>query len=332
MCLLTLVCVLGAGATARAERSEAVQRARDLIRLGEVRAAHRRLVEVLKKDPRDPDAHFELGRILLSYEPAHFEQAIKHLTYATDEKPEVSDHHLWLARAWGMKLENSNVISAAFGPIWEVKDHFEQAVNKDPESAAARTDLFQYYLFAPSIVGGGREKALEQLRALGTIAPDSVLFHTSQAILALKDDDIDSALISFERIAQLSPPDAGQAFFELGVIFLSRGNYNRAYRYLKKAMDAGTPIEPKHKILKANFVRNAFFEKARFEIENNVTVSVDSTALSREGRLSAREEQADPKYIKLLRMLGTIYERNDRSEIALQYINRAQALAKKLKK
>lgn len=313
------------------ERSPEVQRARDLIRLGEVRAAHRALVGILKKDPRDVDAHYELGRVLLSYEPPHYEQAIKHLTYATDEKPDVSDHHLWLARAWGMKLENSNIVAAAFGPVWEVKGHFEQAVTLDPKSASARTDLFQYYLFAPGIVGGGRDKALEQLRALGTIAPDSVLFHTSQAIMALKDGDIDSAVIAFERIAQLSPPDAGQAFFELGMIFLSQRNYNRAYRYLKKAIDAGTPIEPPHKILKPNFVRNAFYEKARYEIENNVTVSVDSTSLSREGRMSARKEDDDPKYVKLLRMLGTIYERNGRSEMALKYVQRAKALAEKAK-
>ena len=75
-------------------------------------------------------------------------------------------------------------------------------------------------------------------------------------------------------------------------------------------------------------MRNAFYEKARYEIENNVTVSVDSTSLSREGRMSARKEDNDPKYIKLLRMLGTIYERNGRSEMALKYVQRAKALAK----
>ena len=86
MCVLALLCLVSPGA-ARADRSPEVQRARDLVGLGEVRAAHRALVGVLKKNPRDVDAHYELGRILLSYEPPHYEQAIKHLTYATDESP-----------------------------------------------------------------------------------------------------------------------------------------------------------------------------------------------------------------------------------------------------
>ena len=330
VCLVALLCAaLATAAHAETARSPDVQKARDLVRLGEVRAAHRLLVDVLKKDPRDIGAHYEVGRILLSYEPPHFEQAIKHLNYAAEQQPKVSDHHLWLARAWGMKLENSNVIAAAFGPVWEVKGHFEKAVETDPKSAAARTDLFQFYLFAPGIVGGGREKALEQLRALSEVAPDSVLFHTSNAILALKDDDIDGAVLAFERIAQLSPGSAGQAFFELGMIFLAEGNYNRAQGYLKQALDSGTPIEPPHKVLGENFVRNAFYEKAKYEIENNVSVAVDSGSLTREGRISVRQESDDPRYITVLRMLGAIYEQSGRSEQALRYAARAEALTGK---
>jgi hypothetical protein len=41
----------------------------------------------------------------------------------------------------------------------KVKTHFEKAVTLNPDNLAARADLVEYYLKAPRILGGGKEKA-----------------------------------------------------------------------------------------------------------------------------------------------------------------------------
>ena len=44
----------------------------------------------------------------------------------------------------------------------KVRIHFEKAVKLDPDNVDARADLAEYYLKAPRILGGGKEKAEAQ--------------------------------------------------------------------------------------------------------------------------------------------------------------------------
>ncbi|MEW6776116.1 MAG: tetratricopeptide repeat protein [Bdellovibrionota bacterium] len=325
---LWLVLLAGPAGPARAQEGvqPGAEGARELIRRWEVEAAHKHLVAHLQQYPRDAEAQFELGKILLSYEPPLYEKAIEHIEFAVEKFPDRSDCRLWLARAYGMKLEHSNLVQAAFGPVWKVKNNFEKAVELDPGSAPARVDVFQFYLFAPGLVGGGKDKALEQIEALKKTAPDSSLLHTALAILALKDKDYSKAQAAFERIAELEPPKAGQSYFQMGVIYLSAGQYDLANKYLKKAWESGTPIEPPFQVLLPGYVRNAFYEKAKYEIEHGVKVAVDSDSLSVSDRMSRREDERDPKYARLIAAVGKIYERNKRPKLAKLYLDRARQL------
>ena len=288
--------------------------------------AHKALVQILAATPNSPEAHYHLGRVLLSYDPPGYEEAIKHLEFAVGQEPAESNYHLWLARAWGMKLENSNVIAAALGPVWRVKKHFEEAVRLDPSNEAARVDLFQYYLFAPEVVGGGREKALAQLQALYTGAGDSPLAHTAQAILAVKDSDLATASIEYERVAQLLPSQAAQAHFQMGFIYLSAGQYDAAGKSFRRALDAGGIVEPRHQVLLPGYVRNVFFEKAKYEIEHNVRVAIDSQSLSREARITKREEKPNPILGRLLEAVAALYERSGQPKLSALYSIRAKQL------
>lgn len=303
--------------------SQEVRQIRNLMILGELDAAHRRLADYLQHNPGDPDAHYEMGRLLLTYDPPRYDEAIEHLDYAVDKEPGNSDFHLWLGRAYGIKMEHSNLLAAALGPVWKLKGSFEKAVELDPKSQSARVDLFQFYLFAPELVGGGRDAAMEQIKALARQDPSSPLLHTAQAIIAIKDGDLSTAVIEFERVAQLWPERAGQTYFQLAFIFLAEGNYAKAESYLRRALDSQTPIEPANKILLPRYVRNAFYEKARYEIEHGVKVAVESSSLSAASRISKRQETRDPRYIRLLRLIGGIYEENGRTRLANLYYQRA---------
>jgi tetratricopeptide (TPR) repeat protein len=75
--------------------------------------------------------------------------------------PANSGYHLWLARIYGEKADRVNFLAAA-GMAKKVRTEFERAVQLNPDNWEARIDLAEFYLEAPGIVGGGKDKARAQ--------------------------------------------------------------------------------------------------------------------------------------------------------------------------
>ena len=99
-----------------------------------------------------------------------WDHAISACENATRLEPNNSRYHLWLGRTYGEKADRVNFLSAA-GMAKKVRGEFERAVVLNPNSADARTDLAEFYLEAPGIVGGGQDKARAQASVLEKLNP-----------------------------------------------------------------------------------------------------------------------------------------------------------------
>src|SRR5579863_8910490 len=75
---------------------------------------------------------------------------------ARELDPQNSLYELWLGRIYGEKADHAGVFVAA-GLAKKVRTAFERAVELDPKSWEARTDLAEFYCDAPPIVGGGKD-------------------------------------------------------------------------------------------------------------------------------------------------------------------------------
>jgi tetratricopeptide (TPR) repeat protein len=95
-------------------------------------------------------------------------------------------YHLWLGRIYGEKADRAGFLSAA-GLARKVRAEFERAVEFAPNSWEARTDLAEFYLEAPAIVGGGKDKARAQAALLAPLNP--AMTHWVLARLAEKNKD-----------------------------------------------------------------------------------------------------------------------------------------------
>lgn len=69
-----------------------------------------------------------------------------------------SDYHMWLGRALGEQASDASFLSA-YSLSKQARQEFETAVKLDPRNAAALSDLGEFYVDAPGIVGGGLDKA-----------------------------------------------------------------------------------------------------------------------------------------------------------------------------
>jgi len=122
-------------------------------------------------------AHFELGA---------WDVGIPACEKATALEPNNGLYHLWLGRIYGEKADRAGFLKAA-GLAGKVRTEFERAVQLSPNSWEARTDLAEFYLEAPGIVGGGKDKALAQADLLSPLNP--AMAHWVKARVAEKNKD-----------------------------------------------------------------------------------------------------------------------------------------------
>jgi tetratricopeptide (TPR) repeat protein len=133
--------------------------------------------------------------------------------------PQKSLYHLWLGRIYGEKADRAGFLSAA-GLAKKVRASFERAVELDPKSWEARNDLADFYIEAPGIVGGGKDKARAQADALMSFNP--AVAHWVLARISAKDKDSATAEREF-RAAITASHSGARAWFELA-LFLFRNN------------------------------------------------------------------------------------------------------------
>jgi tetratricopeptide (TPR) repeat protein len=100
--------------------------------------------------------------------------------------PDNGLYHLWLGRIYGEKADRAGFLSAA-GLAKKVRTEFERAVEFAPGSWQARTDLAEFYLEAPAIVGGGKDKARAQAALLAPLNP--AMAHWVLARIAERNKD-----------------------------------------------------------------------------------------------------------------------------------------------
>jgi tetratricopeptide (TPR) repeat protein len=137
-------------------------------------------------------AHFELGA---------WDAGIASCEKAIALEPKNGLYHLWLGRIYGEKAEHAGFLSAA-GLAKKVRSEFERAVQLMPDSWEARTDLAEFYLEAPGVVGGGKDKARNEAERLAPL--DAGMAHWIKGRIAEKNKDTDAAEQEFHLAVQVT--------------------------------------------------------------------------------------------------------------------------------
>ena len=115
-----------------------------------------RLSAAVREEPSNGRAAELYGRAL--YEENELSRAVEWLERATSLEPRSSSAHYWLGRAYGEQAIHGNLVLRA-KLAGRIRRAFERALELDPDNADARIGLLEFYLQAPSFMGGSFEKA-----------------------------------------------------------------------------------------------------------------------------------------------------------------------------
>jgi tetratricopeptide (TPR) repeat protein len=157
---------------------------RTLLRAGRADEALAALLPRIEKDPTDAEALHLISRV--HYQLGQWDDAIRAAEKAVHLKPDNSEYHLWLGRAYGMKAESNGPVGALL-LVRKVKAEFEKAVALDARNLAAAADLAEFYTEAPAIMGGDRHKA--RLLADQVMQIDAAQGHTMRAMIEANKKD-----------------------------------------------------------------------------------------------------------------------------------------------
>lgn len=195
---LMLLCplIFAARATSAAPRqSSAYSTARADVENGRADRAISVLTTLLSANPQDAEAHNLLCRVY-SMERQD-DAAIRECQAAVAASPATGQYYRFLGRAYGGKASHSSPF-AAIGLAKNVRENFQKAVQFDPTSVAALTDLGEFYLEAPKFLGGGTDKA--QALVPGLLKLDANAGHWLQARIAETSKDDDAAEAEYKQV------------------------------------------------------------------------------------------------------------------------------------
>jgi tetratricopeptide (TPR) repeat protein len=239
--MLAILCMASTGVTF-AMTHEDLDAAESAFTHGRADDALRTIDAVLRLDSGNAAAWNLQCRVYLAQE--RWDEAISSCQRAVRIIPSSSVYHLWLGRAYGEKASRSNMI-AAYQTAKLVHAEFETAVSLDGQNREALSDLGEYYVEAPRILGGGFGKAediAQRLNALDPARADEL-----RATLAEEKKDYAGAEQNWRaRIAasQSSQEAAAQAWMDLGSFYRRRGRWDEMLAALQSGAAADTGHGP----------------------------------------------------------------------------------------
>ena len=160
----------------------------------------------LAKNPEDAQATLWLARSFLDL--GSYDKAVAFAERAAQLSPDCSESHFWLARSYAMKADTDR----SFWLARKAKVEYQRAVQLDPDNLAARRDLMEFYLQAPWILGGSRDKAQAQVQAIAS--RDATEGHLALAIYWRELERPDLAAGEYRKVLEARPPQS-EAYFQV---------------------------------------------------------------------------------------------------------------------
>ena len=181
------------------------------------------------------------------YMQSDYRRASEVLEKAFAADPHNAEYALWLGRSFGRRAETSSPFTAP-GQASRARQYFEKAVQLNPNSIEALTDLFEYYLEAPGLLGGGLDKAQATAGQIAKVNPSEG--HWAQARIAERRKQYSAAEEQLRRAIELAPHQVGR-LIDLARFLTKQGRIQEADQSLARA-DKIAPNLPKLMYAKAD--------------------------------------------------------------------------------
>jgi tetratricopeptide (TPR) repeat protein len=205
--LLPALLVLSAAGSLHGASAVAAEKLYRAKRFAEARTAYE---QVFAAEPGNADAAYHLGDLALMRDAP--QEAIEWLEKAVALEPKSSEYCRELGDAYGVAAEKAGLFSK-LGFARKCQTAYERAVTLNPEDVEARYSLFSFYRQAPSIAGGGMDKA--RVQALEIQKRNDLRGSLALVELSVAEHKFDEAFAALDEIRRRHP-ESSVADYQLG--------------------------------------------------------------------------------------------------------------------
>ena len=180
--------------------------------------------------PRDAAAWITLARARI--EAGKTGPAVDAAQRAVQLAPDDAEAHYWLGNAYGNRMGDVGMLGK-LGLAPKLRDAFERTIALDPAHVKARSSLVEFYLMAPSMLGGGIDKARVQAleigkrdKARGLLAQARIAGHEEQA----------ARVLQLHQAALAAAPDDVEIQFTVAMAHVEAEQWSVAVPLLRKVV------------------------------------------------------------------------------------------------
>jgi tetratricopeptide (TPR) repeat protein len=206
--------------------AQSSEKARQLFDAGKYAEAKTAFVALQKADPRNPSAPYYLGRIATFDNDG--DEAIRQFEIAVKLADGNALYHFWLGSALRDEAPRAGMMRQPL-LLKQMKEELDRAVELDPNQLEARLELLQFEAMAPTVMGGGVEKAREQ--AAEITKRNAMKGAMARAFIASTEKNALAEEAAY-REAIAAAPDSSAAYFALGFAYARDGKATEGFATL----------------------------------------------------------------------------------------------------
>jgi Tfp pilus assembly protein PilF len=231
------------------------------------------------------------------------DKAVDETEIAVSLKPDNAEIQYRYGAAIGLKTQSAGMIKKAMlAP--KIKKAFLRAVELDPKHIQARLALAQYYMMAPSIMGGDEEEAWKQVDEV--IRLDEFLGRTAKAEFLLRAKKNDEAEKEFKILAA-SKSKEWKVWHRYGYFCMRLERYDDAAGHFRKYISLRPDTADSYQSLAEALLKKGATDQAMANL---------NTALS-----------LDKDYVPAIISLGEVYQAKGQKKEAKEAYQRALSIA-----
>ncbi len=271
----------------KSQPSVSLDEAIQLYGKGEYSQAANVLQQLRSSSPTEADVRLWLGKSYIKIR--QWDNAVHEMEKAVQLQPPNALYHLWLGRAYGARAAHSFFATAIRWARRVVKE-FETATRLAPKNLDARFDLLEFYLDAPGIVGGGKDKAAGEAQAISALDPQKG--YIARSMIFQKNKKWDLARNELVQ-ATIDYPQTADAHQNLAEYLLDRKDFQGALDYAQKALALNSASKQSQLIEAA----------ARIQLHTDLDQAAEILQELAEGTLG----EDDPAFEEVYYWLGKCY-------------------------
>jgi tetratricopeptide (TPR) repeat protein len=296
---ISFLLILGGGLPLLHAQSSPLDQARVLVQSRtSAEQAKSLLQQAIAADAKNAEAHFLLGEVF--YALADFARASDEAQKAVALDDSKSDYHLLLGNSLSGLLDSAGTFKK-MSLARQMKAEFERAVAENPKSIPAHTALAEFYVEAPSIVGGSTEKAIDQAKQVSALDP--MEGHYAMATVYVDQKKLAEAEQEYKAAIAVDPKRA-KSYVQLAFIYIQERKDSEAPPLFKHAVE----VDPNY--LPGNF------GVARSDLLSGQNLDEAGRLLQK--YLTRWPEEGDPSWANAHWRLDQVYEKQGKKDLAIE--------------